>query len=146
MENRKNGFTLVEMIVCIAIIAFLGIAIGLNSDKLFKGANVSSYEDQFRELMEAASIYAELSDTGLNCSTSCNISLAALVNKGLVDKNIYEQDNPIYKNSIKFNSTDVFTVQISSGIKDVVFKCKPSNSTYDIKLSVIEDYDYWGEC
>lgn len=146
MKNKKNGFTLVEMIVCIAIIAVLGVVIGLNADKLFAGSNISEYEDQMRELMESASIYAELSDTGLNCNYSCDIRLENLVEKGLVDKNIYNDNNPLYAADIKFKPSDVFKVTRNLGRKNVVYKCNATNTLYDLYLSNIDNYKYWGEC
>lgn len=55
---NKKGFTLVEIIVCVALIAIVAIIVGVNSDKIFGNNNKSA--DEIRTTIEsAAEIYAE---------------------------------------------------------------------------------------
>ena len=40
--NRK-GFTLIEIIMCVALISVIGIVVGVNSDKLFSKKTKEDY-------------------------------------------------------------------------------------------------------
>ena len=144
MKDNKNGFTLVELILCIAIIAALGIIIGLNSNKLVNSSKINSYEQLYNEIFDAALVYSRLSDIEEDCSNSCNIRLNKLVEKGLLDKNVYDKNNPVYFNEKKFQKEDVIYISKSAGIREVIYKCN-SNSDHDLSQSKMEDYT-WGEC
>ena len=54
---KKKGFTLVEIIVCVSIVAVIGIAIGVNSDKIFGGEKTP--EEKITTVESAAEIFAE---------------------------------------------------------------------------------------
>lgn len=144
MKKIKNGFTLIEMIICIGIIAALGIIIGLNANTMLSKSNVSSYEDLMQEIFDATSIYAELSDT--DCKISCDVKISNLVEIGLLDKSIYNKSNPVYKNPQNFVEKDVIIVERSSGAKEIIYKCNLTDSKYDLKSSNIKDYKYWEKC
>ena len=144
MKNNRRGFTLIELLVCVGIVAVLGVVIGLSSNTMFSNAKNSEYKDTMLEVFNAALIYSELSDS--SCAknfTTCNVTLSVLVSKGLVDKKIYNKNNPVYKNDTAFASTNTFTITKTNGIKDVTYYC---NSTKYIKLSTIDDKTNWGKC
>jgi len=146
MKNRKNGFTLIEMLVCIAIIAALGVIVGLSANTILSNARKSDYQEIMTNVFDAAKIYVELSTTtcNLDSGTECNVTIADLINKGLLDKNFLEKNNPMYVNR-KFNSVDEVRVFKYLGIKDAEIVCI-TNSSYKLKASKVEDYNFWGEC
>ena len=157
MKNRKNGFTLIEMLVCIGIIGALGIVIGLSANTVIKNAKVSDYEEIMSEVFDAAMIYVELSEYKTNTcnidsgSSGCTITIGNLISKGLLDENYYNKYNPMYRDK-KFSSSDQITVEktsgvndVTNGVKDATMACS-TNTTYNLKLSGVKDYNYWGKC
>ena len=145
MKNNRKGFTLIEMLVCIGIIAALSVAIGLSANTIVKNANKKNYKDLMQDVLNNAAIYYELSDS--NCGISCNIPISALVEKGLISKDIYAKANPLFaEDTILFRSEDILTVYKSNGLKDVSFTCKDNGSSVTIKLSEIDTFDEWGKC
>lgn len=54
--NRK-GFTLIEIIMCVALIAVIGIVVGVNSDKIF--GNDKDEKHVATTIISAAEVYAE---------------------------------------------------------------------------------------
>lgn len=159
MKNGKNGFTLVEMLVCIAIIAALGVTIGLNATKVLNDTQNNDYEEIFGDLFDAAKIFVELSSSEPYCGTmstsqygTCNVTLEYLVQKGLVDKEIYKQNNPMRKNK-KFQADDGIVITKTNGKKSASYSvsectndvsgCSGINYVND---SNIKDYKCWGGC
>lgn len=144
MKDNKNGFTLIELIVCIGIIAALGIVVGLNSNDVVDKATISKNESVYEELFDAASVYAELSSNRTICSSRCNVTIQRLIDAGLLEKTILETKNPIYSGDIHFMNNNRLYIQFNSGVKIVEFRC-PSDSEKNITSENINDYE-WGKC
>lgn len=146
MKKDNKGFTLIEMLVCIGIIAALGVVIGLSATTVINNTKYAKNESTMKDLFTAASVYIELSENATlkdSCksnSTGCTVSLSDLTDKGLVDKFIYDERDPLLISGNKFNGTTSFTVIWTSDVKDV--------SYCGIKLSTIESTpkDKWGSC
>ena len=136
IEN-KNGFTLIEMLVVLAIIGVLSLIIGFSATTLTGNASKNRDKEVVREILNAASSYAELTSS---CSSGCNVTLDQLVNKGLIDKNITQKNNPVYKDIVKYDGTDKVSITRSTdGVKTVSFGC--------VNLENIDDIDtWWGKC
>lgn len=148
MKNNK-GFTLVELLITIAIIGVLGVTVVFSVIGLLNKTHNNTYEGQLKDLLNAASTYSQLSpkafDNGEShpdCSISCSFSLEALVHKGLVDKKIYETRSPIYKAAANFKPSDMFYVTRINGEKDISFR---SGGCSEVKLSTIDTYK-WEQC
>ena len=106
MENRKKGFTLIELIVCIAIIAALGVSVGVGLTKVMRGTKNSRNEETFREIFEAAALYTQMkSFTCVKEGENCLIKLDSLISAGLLDKEIMERENPLYASKTTFASS-----------------------------------------
>lgn len=159
MKNRKNGFTLVEMLVCIGIIAALGVVIGLNASDILKDTQNEDHEAVMDDLFDAAKIFVELSSSEAICgslSTStdgyCNVAIFYLVSKGLIEDTIYDKDNPMKKNG-KFTSGDIIKVSKSGGKKTASYTistcvndisgCAVMNYVNDTNL---KGFKCWGGC
>lgn len=144
MKKNNKGFTLIEMLVCVGIIAALGVIIGLSATTVINNTKYAKYEAQMKDIFTAASVYIELSKNSAiknGCKSSgCIIKLSSLVTEGLVDKSIYNETNPLLLSGANYNDDVEITVKWSSGIKDV--------SYCEIKLSTIDDTpeDKWGNC
>lgn len=96
---KKRGFTLVEIIVCVSIVAVIGIAIGVNSDKIFGGEKTP--EEKVTTVESAAEIFAEANPNlveGLYDDTSwhVNITVGDLIDAGVLDENFKDENGESY--------------------------------------------------
>ena len=60
MKRNKKGFTLIEILVCIAIIAVMGIAIGIGTNKLSQNTKNTNNENLLKEILSAGNTYCQL--------------------------------------------------------------------------------------
>lgn len=90
--NKNNGFTLVELIVTIALLATLSVVVGLSVSNMFNNQTDKQYEDYKKDLENAACVYAEHNDLNATvCATNneaCTIKFSALISAGLISKNL----------------------------------------------------------
>ena len=115
--KEKMGFTLIEMLVCIGIIAALGVVIGLSATKVLSDTQKNDNREIMQEIFDAAHIYYELS-TG-HCATSgysaCPIAISEIISKGLLDEEILEKENPMHTSYHQnFLGTDTVSIIINA--------------------------------
>ena len=142
----KDGFTLIEMLVCIGIIATLGIAIGVSSVNMSKNSTIKRNKEYLREILEAAEVYSNMSSFSCSLTTDfndCSISLGTLISNGLLDNNITNIVNPLTNSNTKFNS--YFKVYIAKKDYQIQAGIKCKNSIY-VTLSSLDDFEDWGTC
>ena len=100
MKN-KQGFTLVEIIVSIGLLALIGVAVGISLNKTFKKQEVKSYQEYVEKIKSSAMLYA--SNTveivnKLNSNASFQvITIEELINKGYISEKL---ENPQTKEKI----------------------------------------------
>ncbi len=104
--NNKKGFTLIELIVTIMLMATLSISVGLNVSNLADRQKVKEQSAYKRRIENAACVYAEqmglVQSTCNSSPASCRISVSDLINRGLVNK---ELKNPLTNKTAKEDST-----------------------------------------
>ena len=83
---KNDGFTLIEMIVTIALIGFVGIVVSMNMMKVIENQNIKQQEDFYSMMEEAACAYTGLSTT--DCSTGCTITGTKLIEEGLIEEEV----------------------------------------------------------
>lgn len=89
---KKNGFTLVELIVSISLLALIGISIGISLNKTFKNREKTEYETYVNKVVSSANVYLSGNSAILN-SLETNkgfiiIKVKELINAGLLDSSI----------------------------------------------------------
>lgn len=86
MKNKKNGFTLVEMILVVAIMGSLAVIFTISLNATLNNTNEKKCEEFIKEVEDAACVYASMSDRETVCNrTYCEpIRLELLIKNGLV--------------------------------------------------------------
>lgn len=137
MKKNKKGFTLVELIVVLAIISVLGVTVGLSMTKLSQNTKDNNNETLMKEVLSSAQAYCMLASKKNECTNGANITIKTLVENGNLDEKIYDKVNPAKKNNIKFLESDVvkITIDSSNKFKDYYYEC----SSKKYKLSTIDN-------
>ena len=111
----KKGFTLVEMIVVIAILATVSVLIGTNFFGLIGSANEYEYENLYKYLNEAACVYVDSKDFKKShstdyedCKDGCdNLKSEWLVSDGYIDDQAYLLNKEVT------NNIDTYTIRVT---------------------------------
>lgn len=140
MKKNRNGFTLVEILVVLCIIAVLGISIGLSTNKLSENTRNSNNEQILKAVLSGAKVYCQLLSHKSECTNNHTIKISELIEAGVLDKNVLNKVNPAMADeTTKFKADDVVTVKIVNDEKDFQYTCKDaSNASKDYKLSTID--------
>ncbi len=104
----KKGFTLVELIATIAIMALIGLVISTNMLGMFSKEEDRDLESFKERIEEAACMYAELDENKHSlCESGCTISINELINKGYIEENLKDPSTgeKIKDNTSKYNVT-----------------------------------------
>ena len=120
--KKNNGFTLVELIVTIAILAALSVTIGMSITNMMGKQSDKKYQQYIDLLQDAACAYAE---TSSDCNLkACNVTFKTLVEKGLIDKDLTnpsKDKNPSQKTVSDF-PTKYVQVTWTNGEKKCTYK------------------------
>ena len=101
---NKKGFTLIEVIVSLALLSLIGVAVGISLNKIFKNQEVKNYDEYVEKVKSSALLYVnntvELINK-LNSNYSYTVvKVKDLVDNGYINKNL---TNPLTKEKINQN-------------------------------------------
>jgi len=111
MDDMKNkGFTLIELIITIALMALVGIVISTNMVGLFSNEEDTEYENFIKEIEDAACVYIETTGTKTTCrqNNGCKVTTNELISKGYIDEDLKD---PTTNELVKGN--DNYSVNIT---------------------------------
>lgn len=85
---KNKGFTIVELLVTISLVAIISVAAGVGINEMFSRQRERNYDEYIRTITNAACTYAEVNNIWSNTSVSIN----TLLNEGYLSKKL---KNPI---------------------------------------------------
>lgn len=128
---NKNGFTLIETIMVIAILALLMLILVPNVISLINKNNIKSCQNLEASIKNAAKVYVTNNkyQLGFNCNTSektstVTISIQNLIDSGDLKLQNNELVNPKNNEAIQPNE-----------IVEVTYNCNKKTFTYDFSLT-----------
>ena len=118
---KKSGFTMIELVVSIGLIALIGTLIVANMGNVLSGEKDKQYEEFLATIQNAACTYVDVDKTKKNqccpnnkcVGKTCSVTVEQILNKGLIE----EKDlmDPKTKTSVKV--TDSVSVSFPNGVK-----------------------------
>lgn len=87
---NKKGFTLIELMVTVGLLALMGVIIGVNITSILKSTQKNEEDFDKETIEKAACVY--YSSEELNPSGSTNITVKNLIKSGLLDET-YQTEN-----------------------------------------------------
>lgn len=83
---KNKGFTLIEMIITIALMSIIGIVLSVSLMGVLKNQDEKDYQDFIKIIEESACAYTSLSR--VDCDSGCTVTGSTLVSEGMIDEEI----------------------------------------------------------
>lgn len=118
MKHNKKGFTLVELIITIGLMALIGIVIATNMSGLFSKQNDEEYEAFKKKMEDSACMYVELYNKEACKVAGCTISVEQLIKVGYIEDTLKDPSTG------EFITKDKEKYQVKVSWKDNVKTCE----------------------
>lgn len=137
MKNKK-GFTLIEIIIAISLIAVIGTSVFLISLNNIKKSNKERLEKLHNQILNAANVFIfnEKDEEGVNYNSAINIGakgvkipITYLVNKGYIDEKTVSE---VYKLEKLDNSKNYFVLAVNGGSENNQDYCDAGDITFTL--------------
>ncbi len=116
--EKNNGFTLVELLVTIALIATLSVVVGLSVNNLLASQDHKDYDAFKKDVEDAACVFVQSdSRTSETCpagGSSCHIMFSDLIKYGLIRKTM---QNPMTDEAVIDDTESYIDVTYVNGEK-----------------------------
>ena len=107
---KNSGFTLVELIITITLIAIISVTIGVSMSGMLGRQEERQAEEYVNTIAEAACVYAEVNDI----TTSTSVKISDLISAGLLSS---ELTNPISDRPITDYNDNTVSITWNNGEK-----------------------------
>ena len=107
---KNKGFTLVELIITITLIAIISVTIGVSMSGMLGRQEERQAEEYVNTIAEAACVYAEVNDI----TTSTSVKISDLISAGLLSS---ELTNPISDRPITDYNDNTVSITWNNGEK-----------------------------
>jgi len=138
---KKNGFTLVELIVSIGLLALIGVTIGVSLNRSIKKQNEITYEEYVAKVKSAANMYASNNSDIINSLYTDKgyviLTARELIEEGLISKNLI---NPVTKEKIK-SDENIKVLLDGSGTISIEYPSDAVAEDYLQTMDIIVDYE-----
>lgn len=104
---NKKGFTLVEMLVVVGLIAILSTVVGVNVVGMLNDQRTNEQNAFKKKIEDAACIYADLSANKSRCTSGCNLTIGDLISSGLIAEDLMDSKNGVIVGSEKNKSITI---------------------------------------
>ena len=112
---KKNGFTLIEILVVIVLLAAVSVTVGVGMNEM-AGRQKEKQIKEYKETLEkAACVYAETN----NILTNSEVLLKTLIEEGLVSKNL---KNPETNNTVSDDENNIVLIKWENNEKKCSLK------------------------
>lgn len=119
MDMKKNGFTLVELLVTITLLAIMSVVVGVSMSGMLQRQNEKSIEEYREKLENNACVYYETHPDKFTWDgTDYSISKDALIRASLIDKDLKSPE------SIASGKREYIAVSTSNYQKKCKYKIK----------------------
>lgn len=116
---NKKGFTLVEVIVSIALLAIIGVTLAVSLNRSFKDNNVSSYNEFVDKVKSSAMLYVNNTPSIINSLNEDSykiIKVKDLIDNGYINEKLKNPDtgdkiNPEDKIKVSYNNDKELTIE-----------------------------------
>lgn len=115
---KKNGFTLIEILLVIVLLAAISVTVGVSMNGMFNKEEDKKYNTYISQIEDAACVYAETH----NIKTNTTITINNLIRDGLISKNLK-------------NPKEDVVVENDNTIKGVIIEWKNNEKKCTIKTS-----------
>lgn len=106
---NKKGFTFIELLVTISLIAVLSTSITVSMLKMYDNQKDSYSEEMISNIEAAACTYAEVESLRSTCTISCDVNINTLITEGYLDEDVYESYGLDKKVIISWSNTGLKT-------------------------------------
>ena len=101
----KKGYTLIEILMVVAIIAILGLTATIGLSKVINNSKQDKYDQMIGEIKEAANVYISIVEPDLNASLyvdmSETVTIEQLQTSLLLDENLKNpKDNSLVSGNV----------------------------------------------
>ena len=112
---KKNGFTLIEILVVIALLAAVSVTVGVSMTGMTQRENEKKIKEYQTTIEDAACVYVEVK----NMTIDTTVSIGTLLDEGYLRKNL---TNPSTKKNIEEERTKKVTIKWVNNEKKCEFK------------------------
>lgn len=112
---KKNGFTLIEILVVIVLLAAVSVAVGVNMSGMNERQKEKKIKEYNETLEKAACVYAETN----NILTNSEVTVKKLIDSGLVNKNL---KNPETNDTVSSDENKIISITWNNNEKKCSLK------------------------
>lgn len=101
---KKNGFTLIEVLVVIVLVAAISVTIGVNMSGMQERQTEKEIKNYRETIENAGCVYAEMK----NVTTDSEVTVGTLINEGLIKKDLKK---PNTKDSVEIDNNKIVKIK-----------------------------------
>ena len=112
---KKNGFTLIEILVVIVLLAAVSVAVGVNMSGMNERQKAKQIKEYNETLEKAACVYAETN----NILTNSEVTVKKLIDSGFINKNL---KNPETNDTVTSDGNKIISITWNNNEKKCLLK------------------------